>query len=73
AVHPGAAVPFTMLGNLAWNPAVSVPAGMTSANLPIGLQIMGKAHCDDVVLRLALVLERANPWPAVAPGWAGSP
>jgi aspartyl-tRNA(Asn)/glutamyl-tRNA(Gln) amidotransferase subunit A len=72
-VHSGASVPFTMLGNLAWNPAVSVPAGMTRGQLPIGLQIMGKRHCDDVVLRLARILERANPWPAVAPGWAGSP
>ena len=36
--------PFTMLANLCWNPAISVPAGLTSDGLPVGLQIMGRRH-----------------------------
>ena len=60
-------VPFTMLANLCWNPACSVPAGTTAAGLPIGLQIMGRRHADDVVLRLAHLLELAAPWPRHAP------
>jgi aspartyl-tRNA(Asn)/glutamyl-tRNA(Gln) amidotransferase subunit A len=61
-------VPFTMLANLCWNPAVSVPAGLTSGGLPVGLQIMGRRHADDVVLRLARIFEQARPWPRHAPG-----
>jgi len=60
-------VPFTMLANLCWNPACSVPAGLTAAGLPVGLQIMGRRHADDVVLRLARLLELATPWPRHAP------
>jgi aspartyl-tRNA(Asn)/glutamyl-tRNA(Gln) amidotransferase subunit A len=65
-VHPAMNVPFTMLANLCWNPAISVPAGLTSEGLPIGLQIMGRRHADDVVLRLARLFEQARPWPRLA-------
>ncbi|MHB8465671.1 MAG: amidase family protein, partial [Acidimicrobiales bacterium] len=66
-VAPGMVVPFTMLANLCWNPAVSVPAGTTSDKLPVGLQIVGRRHADDVVLRLARILEQVHPWPRHAP------
>jgi aspartyl-tRNA(Asn)/glutamyl-tRNA(Gln) amidotransferase subunit A len=61
------ATPFTMLANLCWNPACSVPAGPTATGLPIGLQVMGPRHADEVVLRLARIYERARPWPRLAP------
>lgn len=67
-VGPADCVPFTMLANLCWNPACSVPAGRTREGLPVGLQIMGRRHCDDVVLRLARIFEQAHPWPRHAPG-----
>ena len=60
-------VPFTMIANLCWNPACSVPAGLTDDGLPVGLQIMGRRHADDVVLRLARLFEQARPWPRHAP------
>ena len=60
-------VPFTMLANLCWNPACSVPVGSSEDGLPIGLQIIGRRHADDVVLRLARLLEQARPWPRHAP------
>jgi aspartyl-tRNA(Asn)/glutamyl-tRNA(Gln) amidotransferase subunit A len=59
--------PFTQLSTLGWLPSVSVPAGMSSDGLPIGLQIVGAPHRDDVVLRLARVLEQVQPWPLTAP------
>ncbi len=59
--------PFTQLSTLGWLPSISVPAGMSSDGLPIGLQIAGRLHRDDVVLRLARVLEVAQPWPLIAP------
>ena len=54
-------VPFTMLANVCWNPAISVPAGLTQAGLPVGLQIMVRRHADDVALRLARILEQTRP------------
>jgi aspartyl-tRNA(Asn)/glutamyl-tRNA(Gln) amidotransferase subunit A len=58
-----------MLTNLCWNPAISVPAGVTRDGLPVGLQIMTRRHADDVALRLARILEVARPWPRFAPGY----
>jgi aspartyl-tRNA(Asn)/glutamyl-tRNA(Gln) amidotransferase subunit A len=71
-VGPAMAVPFTMLANLCWNPAVSVPAGVTSEGLPVGLQVIGRRHADEVVLRLARLFEGAQPWPRLAPEYAGA-
>ena len=50
-----------------WNfvspcPALSVPAGFTSDNLPIGLQIIGRRHDDRGVLGLGAALEKLLPW-----------
>ncbi len=66
---PGGAMatPFTMLANLCWNPSISVPAGLTSDGLPVGLQITVPRHRDDLALRLARIFEQASPWPRHAP------
>jgi len=62
---PAMATPFTMLANLCWNPAASVPAGLSHDGLPIGLQIIAPRHRDDIVLRLSRIFEQAQPWPRV--------
>ena len=67
-VGPAMSVPFTMLANLCWNPGVSVPAGLNSEGLPVGLQMTVRRHRDDVALRLARIFEEAAPWPRHAPG-----
>lgn len=67
AVHPALATPFTMVANLCWNPSTSVPAGLTSAGLPVGLLVTAGLHRDDLTLRLARLLEQARPWPRWAP------
>lgn len=64
---PAGPTPYTMLANLCWNPACSVPAGFTADGLPVGLQIVGRRHADDVVLRLARIAEQTQPWPRLAP------
>ncbi len=66
-VNPAMSVPFTMLANLCWNPAVSVPAGLTADGLPVGLQVIGRRHHDEVPLRFARLLEIERPWPLHAP------
>ena len=63
------AIPFTMLANLCWNPAISVPAGQTRDGMPVGLQIMTRRHADDVALRLARIVEQNSPWPRTAAGY----
>ena len=67
-VEAALTVPFTMIANLCWNPAVSVPAGVTADRRPVGLQIMVRRHADEIALRLARILEQARPWPRLAPG-----
>lgn len=60
---PAAAVAgFTIPFNLAWHPAASVRAGLSRAGLPVGLQIVGPHHRDDLVLRAARAFERERPW-----------
>ena len=68
-VDPAMATPFCMPANLGWNPAISVPAGLTSDGLPVGLQIIGRRHDDEVPLRLGRLFEQARPWPRHAPGY----
>jgi Asp-tRNA(Asn)/Glu-tRNA(Gln) amidotransferase A subunit family amidase len=58
---------LTFPANFAGNPAVSIPSG-TFDGLPVGMQIIGRHHQEELLLDLALMAERARPWPLVAPG-----
>lgn len=58
---------LTFPANLHGNPAISIPAG-TLDGLPIGLQVVGRHYSEELLLDLALSVERARPWPLVAPG-----
>jgi len=58
---------LTFPANLHGNPAISIPAG-TLDGLPIGLQVVGRHFSEQLLLDLALSVERARPWPLVAPG-----
>ena len=49
---------FTVAMNLAGVPAVSVPAGLASNNLPLGMQVVGKMFDDVRVLQLAKHIEQ---------------
>ncbi len=49
--------PFTYPFNMTQQPAISIPVGTTSAGLPVGLQIVGPRHSDDLVLAVARFVE----------------
>jgi aspartyl-tRNA(Asn)/glutamyl-tRNA(Gln) amidotransferase subunit A len=53
---------FTFPFNLTGQPAASVPAGFTTAGLPVGLQIVGRRHADRTVLAASAAFEAAQPW-----------
>jgi aspartyl-tRNA(Asn)/glutamyl-tRNA(Gln) amidotransferase subunit A len=61
--------PIGFVANACWNPAISVPAGLTAAGLPVGLMITTRNHRDDIALRLARIFEQARPWERHAPGY----
>ncbi len=54
--------PYSYPFNLTQQPAASVPCGFSSDGLPIGLQIVGPARRDDLVLRAARAYESAHPF-----------
>ncbi len=49
---------YTVTGDLAGVPGISVPCGQTRSGLPIGLQILGKHFDESTVLRVAAAVER---------------
>lgn len=51
---------YTITGSLAGIPCMSVPAGNTSAGLPVGLQILTKHFDEAGMLRLARAFEQAR-------------
>jgi aspartyl-tRNA(Asn)/glutamyl-tRNA(Gln) amidotransferase subunit A len=50
---------FTVTANLAGLPAISVPAGIDSNGLPLGLQVIGKALDEEACFRVGAEIERA--------------
>jgi aspartyl-tRNA(Asn)/glutamyl-tRNA(Gln) amidotransferase subunit A len=55
--------PFTYPFNLTQQPAASIPCGLTTAGLPVGLQIVGPRYRDAKVLRAARAFETLQPIP----------
>ena len=53
---------FTISVNLAGLPAIVVPCGMTTAKLPVGLQIIGRSFEEEKVLRAGYAYEQSTKW-----------
>jgi aspartyl-tRNA(Asn)/glutamyl-tRNA(Gln) amidotransferase subunit A len=62
---------FTVPVNLAGLPGLSVPAGLSSDGLPLGLQLIGRAFDEATVLRGGRVLEEAADFRALPQRIAG--
>ncbi len=54
--------PYTYPFNMTQQPALSVPCGLHSTGLPIGLHIVGPRHADALVLRVGRAYESATDW-----------
>lgn len=68
-VEPGwtTAMPFSALWNMTGAPTASLPCGLTSAGLPVGLMIVGRLGAEVDVLRASAALEMAMPWSTQVP------
>ena len=55
--------PYTRPFNVIGSPAASIPCGMSSEGLPIGLHIIGRHEDEATILRASAAFEQARPWP----------
>ncbi|HEV2782953.1 MAG TPA: amidase family protein [Actinophytocola sp.] len=55
-------IPYFPTWNVLGYPAAAVPVGRDSAGLPIGVQLIGPAFSERLLLSLAGQYERAHPW-----------
>ena len=60
---------FTVTTNLAGLPGLSLPAGLDSQGLPLGLQLIGRALDEGTLFSLAGALEKAAGFSARADKW----
>ena len=51
--------PYTLPFNLTGHPALTLPCGKTTAGLPLGVQLVGPWHCEDLLLGVGTKLERS--------------
>ena len=54
--------PFSWPFNMTRQPAASCPCGFNSEGLPVGMQIVGPLHREDLVLRASHAFEQARPF-----------
>lgn len=62
---------FTAGFNVSGQPAVSIPAGLSPAGHPIGVQLAGRMNDEATILQLARQLEREGAWDLAWPALAG--
>ena len=62
--------PFSYPFNLSQQPAASIPCGLTSDGLPIGLQLVGPMFGDALVLRACRAYESVRPIPRPSLAWS---
>lgn len=58
---------FTAIANATGQPAMSVPLDISESGRPLGSHFLGRFGDEATLFRLAGQLERAHPWPRLAP------
>ncbi|WP_194837835.1 amidase [Nocardia sp. XZ_19_369] len=56
-------VSFTPINNITGTPSITIPAGLSPAGLPIGVQFAGTRGNERTLLELAYLLEAEQPFP----------
>jgi aspartyl-tRNA(Asn)/glutamyl-tRNA(Gln) amidotransferase subunit A len=54
-------------------PALAMPWGFNDAGLPLGMQLVGRAHDEACIFAIAQAYERATPWHSAEPTFKLSP
>jgi amidase len=66
-------ISFTPQFNVTGQPAMSLPLAWSDDGLPLGVQFVAANYREDLLIRLAAQIERAQPWANRRPGvWAGA-
>ena len=60
---------FTVTVNLAGLPGLSLPAGLNSQGLPLGLQLIGRAFDEETLFRVGHVIEKSANFTAIPAGY----
>ena len=58
---------FNNTANLASVPGISVPCGLSPANMPVGLQVVGKPFSEETVFKVGHAYEQATDWHTMRP------
>jgi Asp-tRNA(Asn)/Glu-tRNA(Gln) amidotransferase A subunit family amidase len=66
----GAVWQNTLFANLSGLPALTVPCGFTSTNLPIGFQLIGRPFDEETLFRLGRSYQDVTDWHLRRPDWA---
>jgi Asp-tRNA(Asn)/Glu-tRNA(Gln) amidotransferase A subunit family amidase len=61
-VTPLGLIRLTYVVNVTGHPAISIPAGRSDDDLPVGLQLVGRYHAEALLFALGRVLEQEQPW-----------
>lgn len=62
-----AGLAFTYPINSSGHPAASIPAGLNSDGLPVGLHIIGKFGDERTIIKASAAFEKAKPWNHLRP------
>ena len=55
-------IPFTPIANTTGQPSISLPLGVGTDGLPIGVMLTAQTLREDLLLSVAAQLEKAMPW-----------
>jgi len=60
---------FTVTVNMAGLPGLVAPAGLSSAGLPLGLQLIGRPFDEETLFSIGAALEQSAPKLAMPEAW----